>query len=311
MKEEVTVNSSLRLKKIKEQTMYGVFIFATIVFILAVLTIFIFVIKQAWPAFEQIGFFKFIFGLEWSPTGTDASYGIFSMIVGTIYVTAGALLIAIPIGLLTAIFMAYYCPVKIYKPLKLIMNILTGIPSVIYGFFGLEVISPIIGELGGSPLCWLTASIILSIMVLPTIINLSENAFRALPKTYFEGSVALGATKERTILLTQIPAAKSGITGAIILALGRVVGETVAVSLIAGNSPIIPSSILQGITTLSSAIVNELDYASGMHLNALYGMAAVLFVFIFLITLTLLILRNMSEIKARKYKKRVKQKEQG
>ena len=148
-------------------------------------------------------------------------------------------------------------------------------------------------------------------MVLPTIINLSENAFRALPKTYFESSVALGATKERTILLTQIPAAKSGITGAIILALGRVVGETVAVSLIAGNSPIIPTSILQGITTLSSAIVNELDYASGMHLNALYGMAAVLFVFIFLITLTLLILRNMSEKKARKYKKRVKQKEKG
>lgn len=311
MKEEVTGNSSMRLKRIKEQIMYGVFIVATIVFLLAVLTIFLFVIQQAWPAFAEIGFFKFIFGLEWSPTGSDASYGIFAMIVGTIYVTAGALLIAIPIGLLTAIFMAYYCPMKVYKPLKLLMNILTGIPSVIYGFFGLEVISPIVGELGGSPLCWLTASIILSVMVLPTIINLSENAFRALPKTYFEGSVALGATKERTIICTQIPAAKSGIMGAIILALGRVVGETVAVSLIAGNSPIIPTSMLQGITTLSSAIVNELDYASGMHLTALYGMAAVLFVFIFLITLTLLILRNLSEKKAKKYKKRVKHKEKG
>ncbi len=309
MKEEVTINSSIRLKKIKEQIMYGVFIIATIVFILAVLIIFLFVINQAWPAFAKIGFFKFIFGLNWSPTGTNASFGIFPMIVGTIYVTVGALLLSVPIGLLTAIFIAYYCPLKVYKPLKLIVNILTGIPSVIFGFFGLEVISPIIGELGGSPLCWLTASIILSVMVLPTIINLSENALKALPKTYFEGSVALGATKERTIIFTQIPAAKSGIMGGIILALARVVGETVAVSLIAGNSPIIPNSILQGITTLSSAIVNELDYASGMHLNALYGMAAVLFVLIFLITLTLLILRNLSEKKARKYKKRVKQKE--
>ena len=215
------------------------------------------------------------------------------MIVGSCYVTAGALVIGVPIGFLTAVFMARYCPKPVYKVMKPVTNILAGIPSIIYGYFGLMVVVPFVREtFGGDGMSILTASFILGIMILPTIISISENSIRAVPKSYFEGAVALGATKERAVFLTEVPAAKSGITTSIILGLGRVIGETMAVVMICGNQARLPDEITDGVRTLTANIVLELGYAEGLHRNALIATAAVLFVFILIITLLVSLIRR-------------------
>ena len=197
----------------KEVIMKVVFIVAAAVFILAVITICVFIFVQAFPALKEIGLFKFLFGDEWYPTDeSNPRFGIAPMIVGSVYITGGALIIGVPIGFLTAVFMARYCPKPVYKVMKPITNILAGIPSIVYGYFGLMVIVPFVREtFGGDGMSILTASIVLGIMILPTIISVSENAIRAVPKSYYEGAIALGATKERAIFRTVVPAAKSGI----------------------------------------------------------------------------------------------------
>lgn len=208
------------------------------------------------------------------------------MIVASIYVTAGAIVIGVPIGILTAVFLACYCPKKIYKVIKPLINLLASIPSVVYGFFCLVVVVPIIQELthtSGKGI--LTASILLGIMILPTIINTTESSIRAVPNMYFEGSLALGATKERSIFRTVIPAAKSGIMSGIILSIGRAIGETMAVVMVAGNQAIMPKSITSGVRTLTSNIVMEMAYAEGLHREALIATAVVLFVFILIINI--------------------------
>jgi len=208
------------------------------------------------------------------------------MIVASIYVTAGAIVIGVPIGILTAVFLACYCPKKIYKVIKPLINLLASIPSVVYGFFCLVVVVPIIQELthtSGKGI--LTASILLGIMILPTIINTTESSIRAVPNMYFEGSLALGATKERSIFKTVIPAAKSGIMSGIILSIGRAIGETMAVVMVAGNQAIMPKSITSGVRTLTSNIVMEMAYAEGLHREALIATAVVLFVFILIINI--------------------------
>ena len=208
------------------------------------------------------------------------------MILGSIYVTGGALLIGVPVGILMSIFMARFCPEKLYRILKPIVDLLAGIPSIVYGFFGLVVLVPFIREhFKGNGNSILTASILLGIMILPTIISVSESSLRAVPESYYEGSLALGATHERSVFSAVFPAARSGILAGIILGVGRAIGETMAVVMIAGNQPILPKSLLSGVRTLTANIVLEMGYATDLHREALIACGVVLFVFILLINL--------------------------
>lgn len=272
------------MSNVKEVLMKILFLLCACISILAVAVICIFIFANGVPAIGKIGFTDFIFGTHWRPNSGE--FGIFPMIVASIYVTAGAIVIGVPIGILTAVFLACYCPKKIYKVIKPLINLLASIPSVVYGFFCLVVVVPIIQELthtSGKGI--LTASILLGIMILPTIINTTESSIRAVPNMYFEGSLALGATKERSIFKTVIPAAKSGIMSGIILSIGRAIGETMSVVMVAGNQAIMPKSITSGVRTLTSNIVMEMAYATGLHREALIATAVVLFVFILIINI--------------------------
>lgn len=272
------------MSNVKEVLMKILFLLCACISILAVAVICIFIFANGVPAIGKIGFTDFIFGTHWRPNSGE--FGIFPMIVASIYVTAGAIVIGVPVGILTAVFLACYCPKKIYKVIKPLINLLASIPSVVYGFFCLVVVVPIIQELthtSGKGI--LTASILLGIMILPTIINTTESSIRAVPNMYFEGSLALGATKERSIFKTVIPAAKSGIMSGIILSIGRAIGETMAVVMVAGNQAIMPKSITSGVRTLTSNIVMEMAYAEGLHREALIATAVVLFVFILIINI--------------------------
>lgn len=272
------------MSNVKEVLMKILFLLCACISILAVAVICIFIFANGVPAIGKIGFTDFIFGTHWRPNSGE--FGIFPMIVASIYVTAGAIVIGVPIGILTAVFLACYCPNKIYKVIKPLINLLASIPSVVYGFFCLVVVVPIIQEFthtSGKGI--LTASILLGIMILPTIINTTESSIRAVPNMYFEGSLALGATKERSIFKTVIPAAKSGIMSGIILSIGRAIGETMAVVMVAGNQAIMPKSITSGVRTLTSNIVMEMAYAEGLHREALIATAVVLFVFILIINI--------------------------
>lgn len=271
------------MNKASEVIMKIVFLLCACISIAAVIMICVFMFANGVPAIKEIGFFKFIFGTEWRPT--QGIFGICPMIIGSIYVTAGAMVVGVPIGLLTAVFLAKYCPEKIYKLVKPIINLMAGIPSIIYGFFGLVVIIPAIQDIfGTSGKGILAASLLLGMMILPTIINTAESSITAVPESYYEGALALGATKERSIFKTVIPAAKSGVMSGIILGMGRAIGETMAVVMVAGNQAMIPDSILSGTRTLTSNIVLEMAYApQGIHRNALIATAVVLFVFILII----------------------------
>ncbi len=264
--------------------MRTVFFLCACVSVLAVVMICVFIFSNAFPAVSEIGLGDFLFGSEWKPK--QDIYGIFPMIVGSIYVTAGAIIVGVPIGIFTAVFMTYYCPAPLYKIIKPMVNLLASVPSIVYGFFCLVVIVPIIQELtetSGKGI--LTASILLGIMILPTIVNTSETSLRSVNTQYFDGALALGATKERAVFTAVMPAAGSGILSGVILGIGRAVGETMAVVMIAGNQPILPESITSGVRTLTGNIVLEMGYASGLHREALIATAAVLFVFILIINL--------------------------
>ena len=243
-----------------------------------------FIFANGIPAISKIGAENFIFGKVWKPK--QELFGIFPMIVASIYVTAGAVIVGVPIGVLTAVFMACYCPKPLYRIIKPLINLLASVPSVIFGFFCLVVIVPLIQRLtdtSGKGI--LTASILLGIMILPTVVNTSEASLKAVPREYYEGALALGATKERSIFKTVLPAASSGIVSGIILATGRAIGETMAVVMVAGNQPVLPDKITSGVRTLTSNIVLEMGYASGLHRDALIATAVVLFVFILIINL--------------------------
>lgn len=271
-----------------------VFLLCACISIAAVCIICLFMFANGIPAMREIGFIDFLFGTIWKPT--QGIFGIAPMIIGSIYVTAGSMLIGVPIGILTAVFLAKYCPKKVYKVIKPIINLMAGIPSIIYGFFGLVVIIPLIQNLfGTSGKGVLAASLLLAMMILPTVINTSEAAIVAVPESYYEGALALGATKERSIFKTIIPAAKSGVLSGVILGMGRAVGETMAVVMVCGNQPIFPDSILSGTRTLTANIVLEMGYASGLHRSALIATAVVLFVFILIINLCFSILNRRAE----------------
>ena len=270
------------MKNLKEIVMGKVFLLAACVSVVLVMMICGFLFVKGLPTMLEIGVGDFLFGTKWKP-GIDV-YGILPMILGSIYVTAGALVIGVPIGILTAIFMAYYCPEKIYGILKPAVELLAGIPSVVYGFFGLVVLVPFMRDnLGGTGLSMLTASILLGMMILPTVISVAEAALRAVPESYYEGALALGADHTRSVFSIIVPAAKSGIFAAIILGIGRAIGETMAVIMVAGNQARIPQGLLEGVRTMTANIVIEMGYAADLHRDALIATAVVLFVFIVII----------------------------
>lgn len=278
------------MKDIKETVMKYVFLLCACASILAVVLICLFLFANGVPAIGKIGIFDFLLGEKWKP-GNDI-YGILPFILGSIYVTAGAIVIGVPVGILTAIFMARFCPPKLYRFMKPAVDLLAGIPSVVYGFFGLVVLVPFVRDFfgrtlgfGGSGASMFTASVMLGIMILPTIISVGESSIRAVPNSYYEGALALGATHERSVFFTVVPAAKSGIMAGIILGVGRAIGETMAVIMIAGNQPRMPKGLFKGVSTLTSNIVIEMGYATDLHRDALIATAVVLFVFILLINL--------------------------
>ena len=279
--------------------MHIVFFVCALTSIAAVVLICLFLFANGLPAMKEIGLLNFLTGAKWKP-GNDI-YGILPMILGSIYITAGAVAIGVPVGLLTAIFMAFYCPKKLYGLLKPCTELLAGIPSIVYGFFGMVVIVPCIRtvaalfdvDISGSSI--LAASVLLGIMILPTVIGVSEAALRAVPSAYYEGAVAMGARHERAIFTVMLPAAKSGVLAGVVLGIGRAIGETMAVIMVAGNQPRLTGNMLKGIRTMTANIVIEMGYATGLHREALIATGVVLFVFILIINLTFSILKRRKQ----------------
>lgn len=277
----------------KEKVMHVVFAVAALTSILAVALICVFLFANGLPAILEVGPTAFLGGTTWKPTASVPQFGILPMIVGSIYVTAGAIVAGVPVGILTAVFLAFYCPKHLYKPLKSATELLAGIPSVVYGFFGLVLLVPFIREhIGGKGQSILAASILLGLMILPTIIGVSESALRAVPGSFYEGAVALGATHEEAIFRTVLPAAKSGVMAGVILGIGRAIGETMAVIMVVGNQARLPESVLEGVRTLTGNIVIEMGYAAGLHREVLIATGVVLFVFILIINILFSILKR-------------------
>ena len=273
----------MTLQKVKEKGMEFVFMLCACVSILAVALICIFLFANGVPAMAKIGFGKFLLGRTWQ--AGNGLFGIFPMIIGSIYVTAGAIIVGVPIGILAAVFLARFCPKPLYRIMKPGVELLAGIPSVVYGFFGLMIIVPWVRDTfrpyyGGNGLSLFSAALLLGIMILPTIISISESAIRSVPDKYYQGALALGATHERSVFRTVVPAAKSGIMAGIVLGIGRAFGETMAVIMIAGNQAWIPDNMFQGIRTLTANIVMEMGYAQDLHREALIATGVVLFVHI-------------------------------
>ncbi len=274
-------------KRRLESMMKVVFLVSALTGILSVALICVFLFANGIPAIGKIGLFEFLLGREWSPNDVPPAYGILPMIVGSIYVTAGAIVIGVPIGILTAVFMARVCPKPLYRVLKPAVDLLAGIPSVVYGFFGMVTIVPLVKELfGGRGHSMLAASILLGLMILPTVIGITESALRAVPQELYDGAVALGATHERAVFSVLLPAARSGVMAAVVLGIGRAIGETMAVIMVAGNQPRMPAGILKGLRTMTAGIVIEMGYAADLHREALIATGVVLFVFILIINLS-------------------------
>ena len=274
------------MKKHKEKIMEIVFLLTALVSILAVALICIFLFANGLPAMKKIGFTQFLLGKTWKPG--NGIYGIFPMIIGSLYVTAGAIIIGVPIGILSAVFLARFCPKKLYRFLKPAVDLLAGIPSVVYGFFGLVVMVPFVREqFGGDGLSVFTASVLLGIMILPTIIRMTEVSLRAVPHEYKEGALALGASKLQYIFKVQLGAAKSGIMAGIVLGIGRALGETMAVILVSGNAAIIPKNLVDPVRTLTANIAIEMSYATGVAQQALFATGMVLFALIMLVNFAL------------------------
>lgn len=287
-------SEEMKMRQYKEKIMKGVFLTAACTSILAVILICAFLFMSGLPAIGEIGPLNFLAGERWMPK--NGFFGIFPMILGSLYITAGAIIVGVPVGIFTAVFMAKFCSGKFYKILKPAVDLLAGIPSVVYGFFGMVVMVPMVRNMfGGNGNSILTASLLLGIMILPTIIGVSESAIRAVPDSYYEGSLALGASHERSVFFTVLPAAKSGILAGVVLGIGRAIGETMAVVMVAGNQARMPMELYKGVRTLTANIVLEMGYATDLHREALIATAVVLFVFILLINLSFSALKHKEE----------------
>ena len=291
------MEQNYRTRRLREKAMEFVFLIAACMSILCVALICVFLFMGGVPAIGKIGPVEFLTGTIWRP-GADF-YGIFPMIVGSVYVTGGAIALGVPVALLTAVYLAFFCPDRVYRVVKPAVELLAGIPSVVYGFFGIVVLVPMVRTLGeawnGKGNSLLTASILLAIMILPTVIGVVEPALRAVPRSYYEGSLALGATHERSVYKAVVPAAKSGILAGIVLGIGRAMGETMAVIMVAGNQARMPKGIFEGVRTLTGNIVIEMGYAAGLHREALIATGVVLFVFILIINLSFSALKRRND----------------
>ena len=287
----VEENKKNKSKYIVDKVTRAIFLICALIAVVSLVLIIGFVFYKGLRPFfaEGKSFIQFIFGTEWYPTSENQKYGILPMIIASIYGTIGALIIGVPIGLLTAIFISEVAPKGVSKIIIPAVELLAGIPSVLYGLFGLAVIVPWIQNTFNLPQgqSLLAVIIVLAIMMLPTIISLSETSIRAVPKSYKEGSLALGASKIETIFKVTVPAAKSGILAGVILGIGRALGETMAVILVAGNSTAMPTSLLDSARPLTTNIALEMGYAAGTHQNMLFATGVVLFIFIIIINLVL------------------------
>jgi phosphate transport system permease protein len=274
------------MQKVQAIVMKYVFMVSALTSVVAVALICLFLFANGIPAINEIGWREFLLGREWSPNDLPPAFGIFPMILGSVYITAGAIVVGVPVGILTAVFLSKMCPKTLYALAHPMVGLMAGIPSVVYGFFGIVALVPLIRELfGGNGSSILTASLLLGIMILPTIISISESAIRAVPSELYDGAVALGASHERAVFAVVLPAARSGILAAVVLGIGRAIGETMAVIMVAGNQARIPGSILRGARTLTANIVIEMGYAAELHREALIATGVVLFAFILLINL--------------------------
>lgn len=273
--------------------MRAVFFIAACTSIFAVALICIFLFANGVPAIAEIGLPEFLLGQKWKPS--NQLFGILPFILGSIYVTAGSILIGVPMALLLAVFLVFYCPKRLYPALKAMVHLMAGIPSVVYGFFGLVVIVPAMNALTGKDgSTMLTASLLLGIMILPTVTGVAESALQSVPQNYYEGALALGATRERSVFCTVFPAARSGILAGVVLGIGRSIGETMAVIMVAGNQTWMPRGLLKGVRTMTTNIVMEMGYAADLHREALIATGVVLFVFIFLLNLCVSLLKRRS-----------------
>ena len=283
----------------------------------SVVAIFAFLIAKSIPALKEIGFFDFLFGDKWMPDKDDVyggvvsgSYGIFTMIVGTLSATVGALVIGGTLGYFTAVFLAFYCPKVLKKPLCAVINLLAGIPSVVYGFFGIVFLLPLLANIApnnGSGL--LATSIILGIMILPTVVSLSRTSLEAVPRSYYEGSLAMGATHSETVFHIMSPAARSGITASLVLGIGRALGETMAVVMVAGNSVAYPEGLFSSFRVLTANIVLEMGYAGELQEGALIATGAVLLAFILIVNIVFnlvskRVVKSVTSKKAKRIEKR-------
>ena len=282
------------MKQAKETFMEIVFLLAACMSIASVALICIFLFANGLPAMKEIGLDNFLLGRMWKP-GADI-YGIFPMIVGSVYVTGLALAMGVPVAILTAVYLAFFCPQRAYRVVKPAIELMAGIPSVVYGFFGIAVLVPLVRKISesvnGRGNSIFTAALLLAVMILPTVIGVIEPALRAVPRSYYEGALALGATHERSVFFAVMPAAKSGILAGIVLGLGRAMGETMAVIMVAGNQARMPKGVFQGIRTLTGNIVIEMGYATGLHREALIATGVVLFVFILIINMALTLIQR-------------------
>ena len=274
----------------KEGLFKFLFAAAALFSVLAVVVISLFLFASAFPTILEIGPLNFLFGKIWKPS--NDIYGIFPMIVGSVYVTGISILIGVPLGLFTALYMTYFAPKRLYRVMKPAVELLSGIPSIVYGFFGLMVLVPLFRSIFGCGKNILTASVLLSFMILPTIITVSESSLRALDNSLLEGALALGDTKEKAVFRVMVPAASSGILSSVILGVGRSIGETMAVVMVAGNQPRIPGSVLDGVRTMTANIVLEMGYATDLHREALIATGAVLFVFVLILNLSFSLIRR-------------------
>ena len=264
-----------------ERVIHAILLLAALgtTFMLALITFFIF--QSGLPLIAKVGIAQFLGGTVWSPTGSPAQFGILPMILGSLWLTVGALLIGVPFGLAVAVFMVELAPPRLALAMRPAIQLLAGIPSVVYGFIGLTILAPLVRQIFGGPgLSILTGAIILGIMILPNIIAISEDALRAVPLAVREGAIAMGSTRWQVIWRVLLPTARSGIVAAVILGMGRALGETIAVIMMVGNALAIPRSPLDSATTMTSNIALELAYASGDHREALFAIGVVLFVFI-------------------------------
>ena len=287
----------------REKVMKGIFLFSAIFSILALITITIFLFASGVPFIAKTGVFKFLFGTTWAPTIDNPLYGILPMIVSTLYVTALSVVLGVGIGLLTAIALYKFCPKKLVSPVRQMINLLAGIPSVIFGLFGMTIIVPFVGNYlapSGVGYGIFSASLVLAIMILPTIVSVSLDALNAVPETYYEGALALGATKEQATFKIMIPAAKSGIFAGVVLAIGRAIGETMAVIMVIGGSPEMPNSIFQSVRTLTSNIAMGALELHGDALSALIATGVVLFVFTLILNVSFAMLKKEKKEKTKR-----------